>query len=127
MIPVAPKNHQIKASEAFGEHHPWFESFAISLNQNDPDMLRSVFDDYENTFAQYDVEKLFPLIKCPVLILRGGIDKGSLITDDDIRLALQLLLNAQETKIPHVGHALFMEDKDAVANVILEFTKNLEK
>lgn len=125
MIPVPEKDHFVKASEVFGENHPWFDSMALSLSlsQNDPDMLTSVFEDYERTFAQYHPDKLLSSIKCPVLIIRGGQEKGSLIPDVDVAHALTLLANGKEIKIPHVGHALFMEDKDAVVKEILEFLK----
>lgn len=121
MIPVPEKDHLVKASEMFGENHPWFDAMALSLSQNDPDMLASVFDDYEETCAEYKVDKLLASIKCPVLIIRGGTEKGSLITDADAKNALQILSNGREIHIPHVGHALFMEDKDAVAKAIIDF------
>lgn len=125
MIPVPEKDQPVKASEIFGENHPWFDSMAISLSQNDPDMLSSVFEDYESTFEKYDPDNLLPSVNCPTLIIRGGQDKGSLIPDSDATHALNLLKNGEEMKIPHVGHALFMEDKDSVAKAIIDFIKRL--
>ncbi len=121
LVPVPGKDTPIKAKEIFGENNPWFDFMGECLNQNDPDMLTSIIDDYEATVKEYDVQKLFPKITCPVLILRGSEEQGSLISDEDANNALNLLPHAIQIQISHVGHALFMQDKDAVVKSVLEF------
>lgn len=58
--------------------------FAESLSLCDPDMLVAMFDKFESTFKEYSINKLFPLITCPVLDIRGSVERGSLINESDI-------------------------------------------
>lgn len=120
-VPVPGGERTVSAAEAYGENHPWFEFMAENLKQNDPNMLTSIIDDFDNTYKEYDVERLFPLIKCPTLIVRGDSNQGSLIRDTDISLIESLNNNVKHVEIKGVGHALYMQDKQSFIDAILPF------
>lgn len=123
-VPVPGGERTISAAEAYGEDHPWFEFMAENLKQNDPNMLTSIIDDFDNTYKEYDVERLFPLIKCPTLIVKGDSNQGSLIRDNDISLIKTLNNNVKHVEIKGVGHALYMQDKQSFIDAILPFINN---
>lgn len=126
LMPIPGKNDFATASEIFGNNSPWFNFMAISLSQNDPNMLTGIIENYDSVFSEYDTEKLFCKIKCPTLIIRGMPELGSMITDVDIRRALKLLANGTEVQIPHVGHMLYMEDKNTVAKIMRLFMQSID-
>lgn len=122
-VPVAGGERTISAAEAYGKNHPWFEFMAENLKQNDPNMLSAIIDDFDNTYKAYDMERLFPLIKCPTLIVKGDSNQGSLIRDADISLIKALNNNVKHIEIKGVGHALYMQDKESFIDAILPFIK----
>lgn len=92
------------------------ESFCLC----DPDVIQSTFDKPEEMIFGYDIKELFPLIKCPVLIMRGEEKLGSMISDNDMQLAEKLLLHLQQRQIMGVGHSLLM-NKEIVLETIMPF------
>lgn len=90
----------------------------------DPDVLVTTFDKYEEMVRGYDIKKLLPAIKCPVLIMRGEEKLGSMITDNDMNKAVTLLPKLQEQKIPGVGHAL-LNNKEMVLETVMRFLLEL--
>nr|HAT8714249.1 alpha/beta fold hydrolase [Legionella jordanis] len=94
-----------------------------SLSQCDPDMLAAIINEFETTFHSYEVEDLFPKIKCPTLLIRGNSERGSLIRDEDLTKVLQWLPGCNHIKIPHVGHSPIREDRRAVLSVLESFLK----
>lgn len=94
-----------------------------SLSQCDPDMLVAIINEFETTFHQYEIEELFPKIKCPTLLIRGSSERGSLIRDSDIKKILELLPSLSHIKIPHVGHSPIREDKKSVLKAVEKFIK----
>ncbi|WP_461615501.1 alpha/beta fold hydrolase [Clostridium sp. Marseille-QA1073] len=120
-VPMPGGERTISAAEAYGENHPWFKFMAENLKQNDTNMLTAIIDDFDNTYEDYDVERLFPLIKCPTLIIKGDSNQGSLIRDNDINLIKTLNSNVKHIEIEGVGHALYMQDKQSFIDAILSF------
>lgn len=125
LIPIPNKEELAPAYKVFGEDNPWFTFMAENLSQNDPDMLTAIIDNFDDTYAQYQIDELLPQIECPVLILQGNPDLGGLIRDIDIKRSLNLLPNVQHMKINTVGHALHMQDKETVKDAIIPFMKSL--
>ena len=125
-VQVPGKKGYVEAQELFGADSPYFEFMGVSLSQNDPMMLKSVTDKVDENFVDYQMEKLFPEIKCPVLVLQGDPEHGGLITDEDIDRAKKLLPSAQYYKCKNIGHGLYLEDKDQVVEQMLSFMKGIE-
>jgi pimeloyl-ACP methyl ester carboxylesterase len=122
-IYIPEKNKTISARELYGENDPYFESMGISLSQNDPAMLDSVNNKVDENFADYKIEKLFPEIKCPVLVLQGDPEHGGLIKDEDINTAETLLQNVRCYKCKNIGHGLYLEDKEQIVSQLVSFLK----
>lgn len=98
--------------------------FAENLSQCDPDMLSAIFNEFDVTFEKYQIDNLLPHLHCPTLILRGNVALGSLITDEDMEYALNLLPSLQQVSIASVGHSL-LEDKNSVLNIIEGFIEEV--
>ena len=124
-IYIPEKKKTVKARELYGEDDPYFSSMGIGLSQNDPAMLESVINKVDENFIDYKIEKMFPKIQCPVLVLQGDPDHGGLIKDEDIEKAKTLLLSAEFYKCKNVGHGLHLEDKEQIMNQIIPFLKRL--
>ena len=86
----------------------------------DIDVLVGTFDRYEEMVAGYNMEKLFPAIHCPTLIMRGEASLGSMITDNDMIKAKSLLPTLQDRKITGVGHSL-LQNKEIVLETVMQF------
>ncbi len=77
-----------------------------------------------SSFVGWDPRKILPRISCPTLLLQGNPELDALLTDDDAKLALNLLPNAQHVKFPLLGHALFMQQAKPVLKEICQFLSN---
>lgn len=96
---------------------------AENISLCDPEVFIAMFNNYEQTFFEYSTIKLFPKIKCPVLIIHGLEANGSLTTESDIQHATKILKNISHVHLSTVGHDI-MEDKSEVLNNLnLFFTK----
>lgn len=91
------------------------------LRQCDPEMLFAMINQFDKTFDQYKEHELFPKITCPALLIRGGLEHGSLVTDSDLDGALKLLPDLAHVHLPHVGHSPIRQDNEAVLNVLEGF------
>lgn len=120
------KGKNVKAREFYGENDPYFDFMGVSLFQNDPVMLDAVTKKVDENFVDYKMEKLFPKIKCPVLVLQGDPNHGGLITDKEIQKAKDLLPSASYYKCKKIGHGLYLEDKDQIVERLISFIKDLK-
>lgn len=98
-------------------------SVAKSLRQLDPDVMVH-FRDGRLT-GDYDAGTLLPRVHCPVLLLQGDPGRDALMTDEDVRRSLGLLPEATHVLLDGLGHALHVEDAQAVLEVVLPFLKTL--
>jgi len=125
LIPVPNQKEFSPAYKVLGENNPNFKSLADCLSRLDPETLTSNIDKFDNTFDNYKIDKLFPIIQCPVLILQANPELGGLIRDEDVKKALSLLPKVHHVKINNVGHFLHMQDKESVVNAIVPFMETL--
>lgn len=121
LIPVPGGNELVPAYRVFGENHSSFRHAAECFSQTDPEVLTAGLEGLDETYAEYRVDKLLPLIKCPVLILQANPLLGGLQRDEDVAKALKLMPQAQHIKIAHVGHWLHLQDRNAVLKAIIPF------
>lgn len=115
----------VPAYQIFGEDHPSFRIAAQCFSHTDPAVLTANLEGFDETYADYKLDKLLPLIKCPVLILQANPELGGLERDEDVDKALSLLPQAQHIKINHVGHFLHLQDKEAVLKAVIPFLDSL--
>jgi pimeloyl-ACP methyl ester carboxylesterase len=91
------------------------------LRQCDPEMLLSIVNEFEQTFDLYKEHEFFTQIICPVLLIRGSAELGSLINEHDLKATLKLIPHLTHVKIAHAGHSPIMQDKQAVFQAIRSF------
>jgi len=58
---------------------------------------------YRRVTEGYD-ETLIKNIKCPVLLMQGNMEKGAILTDDEVEYALSMIPNAQHIYFEEHGH-----------------------
>lgn len=96
---------------------------AESMWACDTDVITTTFYNYKEMLDGYDIEKLLPLIKSSLLIMRGQEELGSMIRDDDMRKVVDLYPQVIQHKITNAGHSLLM-NKAIILARINDFLKN---
>lgn len=124
LIPVPGREGLVPAYQVYGEDHPSFRFGAECFSRLDPETLTANIDHFDETYAEYRTERLFPKIQCPVLIIQANPELGGLERDEDVAKALSLLPKAQHVKINHVGHWLHLQDKEAVLKAIAQWYRD---
>ena len=61
---------------------------AENLYHQDPDILSAILDRFNDTVAGYEMELIFPKIKCPTLLLQADPTTGGLMTNEEVQQAL---------------------------------------
>jgi len=70
-------------------------------------------------FAEFDGSKALSNIRCPTLVLTGGLDE--LISPQNSRMMVKLIPGAKLMIIPGRGHRVMWEASDECASSIIEF------
>ena len=96
---------------------------ATNLYYTDPDMLAAVQDG--TATVGYEMEKVLPAIRCPVLLLQADPDAGGIMTDAEVERALPLLAHPRHVRFEQKSHALFLPDKEPVLRAMVEFFDSL--
>ncbi len=125
LVPAPPKNKLVPARQLLGDNNPSFNFFAECLSQLDPAVLTANIDAWDDTYAAYRPEELFPRIRCPVLLLQGKRELGGLMPDRDVEQALRQLPDGRRVRIERAGHYLHLEDREAVLRAVVEFLGSL--
>jgi pimeloyl-ACP methyl ester carboxylesterase len=112
-------NETLHIEELPGNTEPVLLEWARSAKLTDPETLSMMLDG--SSFAGWDPAQLLPKISCPTLLVQGNPELDALLTDDDVKFALQLLPNAKHVKFPLLGHALFMQQPKPVLQAITTF------
>jgi pimeloyl-ACP methyl ester carboxylesterase len=115
----------VRMDEALGEDSPVFDWLALNLYQNDPEMLTVLLDDFDNTAAGYEMAKMLPSIRCPVLLLQADPAAGGLMSDAEVERALALLARPSHVRLARVSHVLHNEQKEPVLQAITDFLSRL--
>ncbi len=111
--------------ELLGEDHPMFSALAESLYAQDPEVLRTMLDDFERFAAGYDMRILLPAIRCPVLLLQADPAAGAVMSDAEVQQALALLSQGAHVRLAGVGHAFHNERPDLVVEAINNWYRSL--
>lgn len=123
LVSIPGQEELISADKVFDEKY--FRFVAYTLAHADPEILTAVIDHFEETYAEYQPDRLLPKIQCEVLILQANPERGGMERDEDVEKAMSLLSNAHHVKLNNVGHGLYLEDKDSVINTVCPFLKSL--
>ena len=74
---------------------------------------------------QYDIEECFRRIQCPVLMLRGDVAKGGMLSDQDAAALLALLQDGICLDFPTAGHLLHWQVRSEAAMQVSAFLESL--
>jgi pimeloyl-ACP methyl ester carboxylesterase len=105
----------------YGEDSRVFPWLAENLYHQDPDILTAILDRFDDTVAGYEMDILFPKIKCPVLLLQADPNTGGLMIDVEVQQALLLLARPTHIKITNLSHTLHNERKEPVLEALKRF------
>ena len=64
---------------------------------------------------------VFPVIRCPVLLLQADPRSGGMMTDDEVTQALPLLAEPSHVRLEGVSHALHHIHPDLVLAALTDF------
>ena len=116
---IPGQDEPVTMREKHGEDSGVFAWVATNLYYNDPDMLTAVLDG--TMAAGYEIEKVLPAIRCPVLLLQADPDAGGMMTDAEVERALPLLAHPRHVRFEQRSHALFLPDKEPVLRALCDF------
>ena len=117
------QDEPVTMREKHGEDSGVYEFVATNLYYNDPDMLTAVTDG--TMTAGYEMEKVLPAIRCPVLLLQADPDAGGIMTDAEVERALPLLAHPRHVRFEQRSHALFLPEKEPVLRAMVAFFESV--
>ena len=120
---IPGRDEPVTMRERYGEDSDMFVWLAANLYHNDPEMLTAVLD---GTMTEgYEMERVLPAIRCPVLLLQSDPDAGGMMTDLGVERALRLLAHPRHVRFERAGHFFFHPDQEPVLRAVTEFFGSL--
>jgi pimeloyl-ACP methyl ester carboxylesterase len=123
------QDEPVTMREKHGEDSDITTHLAARLFDIDPDTLTALLDDFKATMAGYEMEKVLPAIRCPVLLLQADPDwcvfQAGVMTDAEVERALPLLAQPQHVRLEGRDHLLFYPDKEPAMSIIMDFLKSV--
>lgn len=117
-------DHSVRIEELPGNETDSLMEWARGALQTDPDALAMTMDG--SAYEGWNARAILAQISCPTLLLQGNPEMGAMLSDADVKLALDLLPRAECVKFPLLGHGLFMQQAKPVLQAVSTFLeKNL--
>jgi len=117
-------DHPVRIEELPGNETESLMEWARGALQTDPDALAITIDG--SAYEGWNAQTILPQISCPTLLLQGNPEMGAMLSDADVKLAMDLLPRAECVKFPLLGHGLFMQQaKPGLQAVSTFLEKNL--
>jgi pimeloyl-ACP methyl ester carboxylesterase len=92
-------------------------SFAERLYKADPRL--SDLQQIDQGLDGMDLDSLIRQVRCPVLMVRGEQEMGSVVRDEDIAWATAANPRVRAVDVPGGGHGIFLEQPEAVLAHVL--------
>jgi pimeloyl-ACP methyl ester carboxylesterase len=115
----------VPAKDVFGEENPWFEFQALNLHRLDPGVLEAAMEGPEIMLEGYVPEELLPRISCPLLLLQADPASGGMLSDREVKAALQLLPRPSHVRLNGIGHELHGSSPELVFDAINTFLETI--
>ena len=109
----------VRIEELPGNETESLLEWARGALQTDPDALAMTIDG--SAYEGWNARAILPPISCPTLLLQGNPEMGAMLSDADVKLALDLLPRAECEKFPLLGHGLFMQQPKPVLQAVSAF------
>ena len=106
-----------------GNDEAYLLAWARCVQQADPDTYDMVVNGL--TLEGWDGEAVLRGITCPTLLLQASQQLGGLMSDADAALAASVLPHHAHVKFHNLGHALFMQQPEAVLRAVTNFLESL--
>ena len=120
---IPGQDEPVTMREKYGEDSGNYTWVATNLYYNDPDMLTAVLDG--TMTVGYEIEKVLPAIRCPVLLLQADPDAGGMMTDAEVERALSLLAHPRHVRLERTGHFIFAPDPEPALRAVIGFLGSL--
>jgi pimeloyl-ACP methyl ester carboxylesterase len=104
-----------------GEENPVYAWLAANLIRSDPDTISALLERYDDTAAGYEMGRVLPAVRCPVLLLQADPAAGGLMTDGEIAQALPQLDRPSHVRLAGTGHALQIVHPEPVVTALNAF------
>ncbi len=104
---------------------------ATNWSRMDPDILTNMIEckkepsKFVEMVEGYDTDKLFPRLRCPVLLLRGNPELGGTIKDEEVEKIEELVPDLTYVYLHVNGHALFPVGAEPVLSSVTIFLESL--
>jgi pimeloyl-ACP methyl ester carboxylesterase len=119
VIPVPGLDEPVRIEELPGNTSDVLEEWARCALLADPEALAMTVDG--SAFDDWVPSEVLPRIACPTLLLQANPELDGMLSDDDVKLALDLLPDGQHAKFPLLGHALFMHQQKPLLDAVVNF------
>jgi pimeloyl-ACP methyl ester carboxylesterase len=123
-LTTAPgQDEPVTMREKHGEDSGVYGWVAANLYHTDPDFFTALLDG--SVQVGYEMEKVLPAIRCPVLLLQADPAAGGVMTDEEVARATALLAQPHHARLAHIGHGLFRPEKEPMLRALDAFLGRL--
>lgn len=105
-----------------GNDEAYLRRWAVCLQHADPEAYSMTLD--RSTLEGWDAEAVLHGIRCPALLLQANPELGGLMSDEEVKHALEVLPLAKHVMLPTVGHALYMQQPVPVLQAVNDFLQS---
>lgn len=111
----------LRMRDVYGEDHPVYRHLAERLYEHDPEVLEMILDDYAHVAEGFQMERLLPAIRCPVLLMQADPGAGGVMTDAEVTRGMALLSQPSLVRFPGLSHLLHIQDPETVLRAMEAF------
>lgn len=125
-VPVAeqpPLLLEVLRPESNGAGRAFLRYMAETWSLCPPGVLREALNPAE---TPEQIEAVLTSVDSPTLVLRGNLDRGSVLTEEGTANALRLLPHGHELYFPNSGHAIHGTEPAAFVNAVKGFVRSSE-
>jgi pimeloyl-ACP methyl ester carboxylesterase len=109
---VPGQDEPVTMRERYGEDSGNYTWVATNLYYTDGDFYAALLDG--SVQGGYEMEKVLPAIRCPVLLLQADPGAGGVMSDDDVARATALLAQPHHVRLANTDHHLFHRKEPAL-------------
>jgi pimeloyl-ACP methyl ester carboxylesterase len=121
-IPIPAKDGAIKRLGELRDRAS-LQWSATCLSKLDPEVLTPIIEG--RWLDGYDSAKIYPRVRCPVLLLQADPLAGGALTDNDAQAALRSIAHCHLHKFPGISHQIHCTQPEAMLLAVQDFAAKL--